>query len=232
MIYKNGLFFLISNQFFLIWSQVRLFWQTAHVDKRSKTVIFREFWTKIAKNYQEQSRIIKRFQMEKLKILNLKPLTDFWIYRSVILSVTVGQKSVFRTKCRFHSRIYYKPPISKNILWVLVRIGIEWTPIISYNMIRKECILEEKLRRWIHNCIRLVKIVDIPTVLLIKTIRHLLHSKAKGNLSMINWNYWAIFHIRFHEIHTFIRMELFNNVFMTKIVLKNFFHKFSKISKA
>ena len=103
---------------------------TAHVAKWSKTVIFREFWTKIAKNYQEQSRIIKRFQMEKLKILNLKPLTDFWIYRSVILSVTVGQKSVFRTKCRFHSRIYYKPPISKNILWVLVRIGIEWTPLI------------------------------------------------------------------------------------------------------
>ena len=49
--------------------------------------------------------------------MNLKPLTDFWINRSVILSVTVGQKSVFRTNCRFHSRIYYKPSISKNILW-------------------------------------------------------------------------------------------------------------------
>ena len=80
---------------------------TTHVAKWSKTVIFRESGTKIAKNYQKYSRTIKRFQKDKLKHLNLKPLTDFWIFRSIIFSVTVGQKSVFRTKCRFHFGIYY-----------------------------------------------------------------------------------------------------------------------------
>ena len=184
-------FFLISNQFFLIWSQVRLFWQTAHVDKRSKTVIFREFWTKIAKNYQKYSKTIKRFQIEKLKVLNL--LTTNWLL-NLSLRHFFGDS---RTKVGFPDKMSVSEFIINHPypkIFYGSWFGYLWTNPKIYLLSSPGT--DGRLRSgvsWSHEDTWWITVKDISHVLLIKTIRHLHHLKAMDNLSKINWNYWTNF---------------------------------------